>query len=195
MIDRAAVVEASVATIGADQAFAGQPLRVTLRYDSNQPDAPTTLVAKLPATALPMRRALSGLGWYETEIRFYEEIAPNFGTRTPRRYFTAMEPDDLNYVLLMEDVTSGTVGNQIAGASLHQAEIAIDELARIHAAWWNDRRLDDLHAADASLRIPRKPCRATILMKIRLTSAPSEVRDRTVLVLTCSLSCEGTAMR
>jgi hypothetical protein len=145
VIDSATVVEASVAAIGADQAFAGQPLRVTLRYDSDEPDAPATLVAKLPATALPMRRALSGLGWYETEIRFYEEIAPNFGTRTPRRYFTAMEPDELNYVLLMEDITTGTVGNQIAGASLHQAEIAIDELARIHSAWWNDRRLDDLN--------------------------------------------------
>jgi hypothetical protein len=145
VIDAAEVTEARVEPIGADQAFAGQPLRVHLRYDRNEQHdgqtAPSSLVAKLPAIDPAMRRALSGLRWYESEIRFYDELAQSSQIATPRRYYTAMQPADLNYVLLIEDVTSGEVGDQIAGASLAEAETVIDAVARLHAGWWDDPAL------------------------------------------------------
>jgi hypothetical protein len=142
VIAAAEVTEARVEPIGAGQAFAGQPLRVHLRYDRSEDGAPASLVAKLPAVEPAMRRALSGLRWYESEIRFYDELAHDSSIATPRCYYTAMQPAELNYVLLIEDVTSGAVGDQIAGATLAEAETVVDAIARLHAGWWDDPALD-----------------------------------------------------
>jgi hypothetical protein len=142
VIATAEVTEVRVESIGAHQAFAGQPLRVHLRYDHAEGGEPSSLVAKLPAVEPAMRRALSGLRWYESEIRFYDELAHSSQIATPRRYYTAMQPADLNYVLLMEDVTIGEVGDQIAGATLADAETVVDAVARLHAGWWDDPALD-----------------------------------------------------
>ncbi|MEE8338484.1 MAG: phosphotransferase [Dehalococcoidia bacterium] len=142
VIAAAEVTEARVEPIGAGRAFAGQPLRVRLRYDREEEGAPSSLVAKLPAVEPAMRRALSGLRWYESEIRFYDEVAARSDVATPRRYYTAMQPAGLDYVLLIEEVTSGVVGDQIAGATLAEAERVVDAVARLHAGWWDDRALD-----------------------------------------------------
>ncbi|MDP6605888.1 MAG: phosphotransferase [Dehalococcoidia bacterium] len=148
LIEAASVTAAVVEPIGTDQAFAGQPWRVRLSYDrptdkgGADAGAPATLVAKLPAVDPAMRRALSGLRWYEAEIRFYDEVAPLADILTPRRYYTAMQPDERNYVLLLEDVTAGTVGDQIAGATLAQAQTIVDHIARLHAQWWDSPMLD-----------------------------------------------------
>jgi hypothetical protein len=141
VISAAEVTEARAEPIGADQAFAGQPLRVHLRYDHSEDGSPSSLVAKLPAVEPAMRRALSGLRWYESEIRFYNEMAHSSQIATPRRYYTAMQPADLNYVLLIEDVTTGEVGDQIVGATLAEAETVVDAVARLHAGWWDDPAL------------------------------------------------------
>ena len=143
-IARARVSTLEVEPIGEGVAFAGVPVRLRLTYDRAEQDAPATLVAKFPAEDPAMRRALSGLRWYEREIRFYERLAADSPIRTPRRYFSAMEPDALRYVLLLEEVTWGRTGNQVAGASPAQAQSVVEHVARLHARWWAHPRLDAL---------------------------------------------------
>ena len=87
-----------------------------------------------------MRRALAGLRWYETEIRFYRELAATSAIRTPRLYYAAMNPDALDYILLLEEVSSGRTGDQIAGGSLEQARAVVEQIARLHARWWQEPR-------------------------------------------------------
>ncbi|MSQ41628.1 MAG: hypothetical protein EXR65_01130 [Dehalococcoidia bacterium] len=140
----AAVREATIERIGAQQAFAGQTVRVRLAYDREEPAAPRTLVAKFPAADATLRRALAGLRWYESELRFYDQLAARSAIRTPQRLFSAMDRARGEYVLLLEEVTAGPVGDQLAGASAEQARIVVQQLARFHAGWWADPRLNAL---------------------------------------------------
>ena len=144
VITRARVAGASLEPAGEGRAFAGAPVRVRLTYDRDEDGAPPSLIAKFPAEAPAMRRALSGLRWYESEIRFYEELATDSEVRTPRRYYSAMDPDQLDYVLLIEDVTWGRIGDQIRGGSLTQAETVVEHVARFQRRWWDHPRLDRL---------------------------------------------------
>jgi uncharacterized protein DUF1679 len=50
------------------------------------------------------------------------------------------------FVLLLEDLSlTGRLGDQIASCPLADATVAIEHLARLHATWWANPRLDDLH--------------------------------------------------
>jgi thiamine kinase-like enzyme len=44
----------------------------------------------------------------------------------------------------MEDLAPARVGDQVVGCSKAQSELAIRELAKFHAAWWESPRLADL---------------------------------------------------
>ena len=61
--------------IAAGAGFMGQLARVKLRYDQPEPGAPAALIAKFP-TYGPENRAIADMfRMYETETRFYEEVA------------------------------------------------------------------------------------------------------------------------
>src|SRR5215831_4140771 len=53
------------------QGAAGVVGRVTLQYDSVEPDAPVTMVAKFASPYEPTRRLLHGHGGYRKEVEFY----------------------------------------------------------------------------------------------------------------------------
>lgn len=46
------------------------------------------------------------------------------------------------YVLLIEDMAPARVGDQVAGSSVEDAELALRKLATMHARFWNDPRID-----------------------------------------------------
>jgi hypothetical protein len=124
------------ADIAAGAGFMGQLARVTLHYDQPEQGAPASLIAKFP-TYGPDNRAIADLfRMYETETRFYEEIAGKVELRTPRRYHSARAADSTDFILLMEDLAPARVGDQVAGCSPAQATLAIRELAKFHATWW-----------------------------------------------------------
>jgi hypothetical protein len=130
--------------IAAGKGFMGQLARVTLRYDQPESNAPASLVAKFP-TYGPENRVIADLfRLYETETRFYEELADKVELRTPRRYHSARATDCTDFILLMEDLAPARVGDQVVGCSAAQAELAIRELAKFHAMWWESPRLAEL---------------------------------------------------
>ena len=130
--------------IAAGAGFMGQLARVKLRYDQPEPNAPESLVAKFPTYA-PDNRGIADLfRFYEIETRFYEEIADEVELRTPRHYYSARAADSTNFILLLEDLAPAQVGDQVAGCSTDQAELAIRELAKFHAMWWENPRLAEL---------------------------------------------------
>jgi hypothetical protein len=127
--------------IAAGAGFMGQLARVGLHYDQPEPNAPSSLIAKFP-TYGPENRAIADLfRMYETETRFYEEIAEGVELRTPRRYHSARATDSTDFILLMEDLAPAQVGDQVAGCPIAHAELAIRELAKFHATWWESPRL------------------------------------------------------
>lgn len=143
IIDRASVSSLDI-QLFEGQGFVGQVARVVLRYDQLEEGAPGSLIVKLPSADETRRADVARRGLYEREIRFYEELADQIELRTPRLYYSAMDTEAEEYVLLIEDMAPARVGDNVAGCSLAEAELAIRNLARIHAAWWESPRLAGL---------------------------------------------------
>jgi hypothetical protein len=126
----------------------GLNLRITLSYDREEPGAPATLVAKLAAAGEASRASGAGLGLYERETRFYQNIAPKLGAALPQVLFADISEDKRTFCLLFEDLAPARMGDQLAGCSVADAEAAIDTAADIHAPMWgldHDRLFPWLH--------------------------------------------------
>jgi hypothetical protein len=106
--------------------------------------APRSMIAKLPA-ADPTSRATAGaLRNYEIEVSFYRQLAPQLPVRAPRCYHAHLDTTGTDFVLLLEDVAPARQGDQLAGCSLDQAALAVEELPRLHAPRWGDPSLAGL---------------------------------------------------
>ena len=103
-------------------------------------DAPARVVAKLPSDDDVSRATGMAMRNYEREVRFYNEIAPTVGIRTPRCYHADWDQASGLFVLLLEDLAPAQQGDQIEGCTLEEAALALDELAKLHAPRWRTRR-------------------------------------------------------
>lgn len=130
--------------IAAGKGFMGQLARIAVRYDEPELGAPASIIAKFPTHGPENRYVADLFRLYETETRFYEELADKVDLRTPRRYHSARAADSTDFILLMEDLAPARVGDQVAGCPKAHAELAIRELAKFHATWWESPRLVSL---------------------------------------------------
>jgi aminoglycoside phosphotransferase (APT) family kinase protein len=154
-LGRASVVAVDPEPIAAGQGFVGQVLRLRLGYDAAEAGAPATLIAKLPAADPGVRAAVAALGLYAREAGFYAVVAAA-NLPVPRAYYAAADPATGAGVVLLEDLTDGRVGDNLGGCSDAQADLAVAELARLHARWWDHPRLAELpwtFDADAYQRV------------------------------------------
>jgi aminoglycoside/choline kinase family phosphotransferase len=122
----------------------GQNVAFSLTYDRPAPDAPASVVGKFPAPEPQGRAAAKTFRLYEREVRFYQEIAATVDIRIPTCYLADIDEDLSDFVLLFEDLRPAVQGNQIAGCSVEQAMLAMDELAGLHAPRWGDPTLADI---------------------------------------------------
>jgi hypothetical protein len=143
-IRAASVTSFDAETIGEGTGLLGQLARITLHYDRPEGDAPRTLVAKFPAAAEENRQAGMLFRFYERENRFYEEIAGDVEVATPRCFYSAMDPEAGQHVLLLEDLSEARLGDQLTGSSRQEAELVVREAAKMHARWWESPRLAEL---------------------------------------------------
>jgi hypothetical protein len=116
-------------------------LRLQLTCDD---DGPATVVAKLPAADPTSRATALALRSYEIEVRFYQELAPDLPIRTPQVHYADIDVATASFVLLLEDLAPAEQGDQLAGCSPAEAQIAIDELVGLHAPRWGDPALAEL---------------------------------------------------
>jgi thiamine kinase-like enzyme len=140
----ASVTSVRVEPIGVGSGFMSDIARLAPVYDRPGVAAPATLIVKL----LPQdehRRNMSNFARLsEREICFYREIASETPLRTPRCYFSAMDLAEHRYVLLLEDLAPACAGDQVAGCSVAEAELAVHGLAELHATWWESPKLGAL---------------------------------------------------
>lgn len=114
----------------------GQSVRFTLTYDHDEPGAPASVVGKFPSPEPVSRQTGIAGGIYEREVRFYQEIAATVAVRTPRCHVAAFDPATSNFVLLLEDLAPARQGDQIRGCTVAEAQLALGELAGLHAPHW-----------------------------------------------------------
>jgi hypothetical protein len=155
---RAGGIDARVGAIAGRKIGAGQvgeSVRFELRYDSAPASAPTTVVGKFPSPDPDSRAVDADRGNYNREVRFYLDLADGAGVTTPHCLFADVDSDSGNFVLLMEDLAPAVPGDQLRGVSLAEAELVLDEAAKLHASHWGDRSLDALPWVSESAAAPK----------------------------------------
>ncbi len=140
-------LDAPVSAVAASPVGTGQmcdSLRLALTFERPVSDVPSSLIAKLPAADPTSRATGLALRSYEREVRFYQELAPTLPIRTPRAFFADVDVETGSFVLLLEDMSPATQGDQLRGATMQQAQVAVDELVKLHAPRWGDPGLADV---------------------------------------------------
>jgi hypothetical protein len=131
---------------GAGVGFMGEVATVGLVYRGDAAGAPTTVVAKFPTQSPDIRAMMHPTRIYEREHRFYRELAAHSPVRTPAVFHVTCEPADEpaaeRYMMLMEDLSDLTLGDQVAGVAPAQARAALVGLAAHHARFWNGAGLE-----------------------------------------------------
>jgi len=113
--------------------------RLLLNYDNPVDGLPASLIAKAPRNG-PARPAGSALGLFDREMRFYRELAVDVPLRIPKCFHPG-DGDAGNEPILLEDLTAWSAGNQLTGLTLDQARVLLEDLAGLHAKFWNSARL------------------------------------------------------
>jgi hypothetical protein len=140
----AAVVGFDVEPFAAGRGFVARVVRFRLRYSGEPHGAPRSLIAKFGPADPDLRAALNGARLFEREVRFYAELADTAALRTPRCYYGAVDEASGGCVLLLEDLAALRPGDNLHGCSLEDAALAVRQIARFHASWWEHPRLDCL---------------------------------------------------
>jgi len=109
--------------------------RVNLTYDDG--DGPASVVLKVAASNPMSRGTGQALGLYEREVRFYADLAPRLvaegGGPIAHCYHASYEPETGVFSLLLDDAAPAEVGDEIRGATIEDAKMALTQLGRLHA--------------------------------------------------------------
>ncbi|MCB0943324.1 MAG: phosphotransferase, partial [Mycobacterium sp.] len=122
--------------------------RVTLQYDrddcAGSGAGPASVVLKVAAADPTSRQTGLAMGLYEKEVRFYTDIAPRLSGPIAACHHTAFDPATGVFDLLLDDAAPARQGDEIRGASIEQALLAVTELGRVQGPLLGD---PDLAAA------------------------------------------------
>ena len=136
----ARVVDVQQTQIGEGAGMMSELARLHLAYDMGDASLPATLIAKFPSRSANNRGVAMAYRLYERETRYFAELAASSTAYSPHTWVSTMQGD--NFLILMADMADYRIGDQVIGADLLESELMIDELARLHASFWN--RVDGL---------------------------------------------------
>lgn len=125
--------------IGADVGFLSRMALVRVSYDGPVSDAPASFVVKLEPAEGAFRDAERETRAFEREVLFYRDVASHLNLRLPRVYHSLFSPEAS--VLVMEDLSRLTSGDQVRGMRHSEVLATVRQIARLHAAFWNNDRL------------------------------------------------------
>jgi len=142
--NNASVVSYTVEEIGEGKGFMNQIGRLRLDYDNEPETLPRTVIIKIPSTDPDVKAISDKVGDHQREVRFYEEISTTSSLRTPYNYYSAIDPATGHTVLLLEDLGDARQGDSVVGCSQAEAQLAMRQLARFQASWWEGPQLQEL---------------------------------------------------
>lgn len=132
------VAETTLEPIGAG--LVADSYKVEISYSG--PDrGPDSLVVKLTSESEQSSAAGRTELNYTRGVGFYREIAPNLPVRVPMCFHAEIDSNETEFVLLLEDLNPARCGNQLAGCTVSETELAVEQAARIHAPYWGSEEL------------------------------------------------------
>ena len=99
-------------------------------------DLPATFAIKLPAQDDTVRERVA-LG-YRSEVEFYTDVAEKVRIPVPRCFFSDISESGADFVLVLADMAPAVQGDQIAGCTQQEAQLAVEALAGLHGPSWCD---------------------------------------------------------
>lgn len=104
-------------------------------------DSGRSAVLKVAAADETSRATGLALRIFEVEVCFYLQLAQRLRVSTPACFHGDVEVDTGWFTLLLQDMAPAVQGDQLDGCDADQAELALVELARLHASGWEDSEL------------------------------------------------------
>jgi Ecdysteroid kinase-like family len=139
--------------------------RLDIGYRDAAADRPRTLIAKLRGQRDIQQQMDSVMGLFAREAAFYANFADAVPVRTPRCWFIG---DGDSTPLLLEDLGTQRMGDQMDGMTLPDARATMDALADLHAAHWASDQL-----ADPALASPGEGIFAGLIGHLVASGAPA----------------------
>jgi hypothetical protein len=131
------VLEADIAAVEVVDAHSGTTGRAKVRITTGA-DLPETLFVKLAPFDEEQRAFLSMVGLGVSEATFYAAVGNDLPVRSPKVWHAAHDAADDSFVMVLEDLEAA--GCRFAGPDdddvLSVAESLVDELAILHARFW-----------------------------------------------------------
>jgi hypothetical protein len=122
-----------IAPIGTGQT--GATYRVSATYATDT-DRPGTFAVKLPAQDDAVRERVA-LG-YRSEVEYYTDVADKMKIPVPGCYYSDISDSGADFVLVLADMAPAVQGDQIAGCTSEEAQLAVQALAGLHGPSWCD---------------------------------------------------------
>lgn len=136
------ITDIALRPLGESMGFLSTIAAVDLTYDDAANPGPAAVVVKLEPGEGAFRDAERQFRAFERESFFYRDVAAHVEVRVPQVYHAHAGPD--GSALVMEDLTRLRCGDQVRGM-LHREVIAtVQQIARVHAAYWDNDRLASL---------------------------------------------------
>ncbi len=132
---RSAVSSVEIEPIGAGIGLMSDLCRLSLDYTSEE-SAPKSMVVKCAVQNDNINVARL-LDFYNRETNFYNKIGNACPLNVPDSYFGAVNQDTYDFVILLEDLGDVSTRDQLVGASRDEAFRAVENLAEMHAKWWD----------------------------------------------------------
>jgi hypothetical protein len=114
--------------------------RVALRYAAGG-TGPASVVLKVAAADPSSRQTGLAMGLYEREVRFYTDLAPGLDGPIAPCHHAEFDPETGVFDLLLGDAAPAMVGDEIRGATVEQATLALTQLAGVHGPFLGDESL------------------------------------------------------
>ncbi|MFT4657820.1 MAG: hypothetical protein ACI8V4_002001 [Ilumatobacter sp.] len=149
-------VAASVTSVRTEPFIAGGLMSLLFRstIESDDPDAPSSVIVKFPMD-VPAQRALADVyGIYRREVVFYREIAPRSNIVMPIVHAAMIADDQSHYCLVMEDLRHLRQPDRDTGVTWDEAVLGIRALARYHSDWYGSHELPGLMDPFVSIGAP-----------------------------------------
>jgi len=122
----------------------GVTVRLKVAYAYGSAPGPASMIIKLPATAPAVKQVGVRQQFYQNEIRFYDDFADRLAVNIPRRYYSGMDEEAELFAILLEDMAPAVTGNDFTGCTYEEAVLAVREMAKLHAPWWNSPELNTI---------------------------------------------------
>lgn len=126
----------------------GGLLGLVTRLHVESPQGRHSIIAKFPTQTEENRAVATIYDMYGREFRFYTQVAPHVPLRAPACYHAEFNPENSDFVLLLEDLQGFRLGDQVAGCTNAEAHQVIKSIASLHRNTWQPDHITDIKQHD-----------------------------------------------